>query len=150
MSFWFTSASESVAVGRASATRQRFCCSGDNRSHSHKARAFPLADRSPSVDPTLPSSGEGSKKVFVVYGHDDVACEQLELLLHRLDLDPFVLGNTSGGGLTIIEALEREIVSPSKGMRFGIVLLTPDLRFRALLCSEAPYPLGAPVLEISA
>ena len=37
-----------------------------------------------------------------------------------------MLGNTGGGGLTIIEALEREIVSPSKGKRFGIVLLTPD------------------------
>ena len=61
-----------------------------------------------------------------MYGHDDVACEQLELVLHRLDLDPFVLGNTSGGGLTIIEALENEILSPNRGKRFGIVLLTPD------------------------
>ena len=82
--------------------------------------------QSPSNDPTIPASGDESKKVFVVYGHDVTACEQLELVLRRLDLDPFVLGNTSGGGLTIIEALEREIVSPSKGNRFGIVLLTPD------------------------
>ena len=63
--------------------------------------------------------------MFVVYGHDESSCEQLELVLHRLGLDPFVLGNTSGGGLTIIEALEKEIL-PSKGKRFGIVLLTPD------------------------
>ncbi len=66
-----------------------------------------------------------SARVFVVYGHDESSCEQLELVLHRLGLDPFVLGNTSGGGLTIIEALEKEIL-PSKGKRFGIVLLTPD------------------------
>ena len=67
-----------------------------------------------------------SARVFVVYGHDEAACEQLELVLHRLGLDPFVLGNTSGGGLTIIEALEKEIISPNKAKRFGIVLLTPD------------------------
>ena len=71
--------------------------------------------QSPNADPTSTSSGQESKRVFVVYGHDDVACEQLELVLHRLDLDPFVLGNTSGSGLTIIEALERELVSPSGG-----------------------------------
>ena len=80
---------------------------------------------SPSIAPKN-HSGERSEKVFVVYGHDEVAREQLELVLHRLDLDPFVLGNTAGGGLTIIEALEREILSPQKGKRFGIVLLTPD------------------------
>ena len=90
------------------------------------AADVPSAGQSPSAKPTLPASGEESKRVFVVYGHDATACEQLELVLHRLNLDPFVLGNTSGGGLTIIEALEHEIVSPSKGERFGIVLLTPD------------------------
>ena len=47
-------------------------------------------------------------------------------MLRRLHLDPFVLGNTAGSGLTIIEALENEILSPNKGKRFGIVLLTPD------------------------
>ena len=84
---------------------------GDSDSN---AAVGPSAGQFPSAEPTLSSSSEESKGVFVVYGHDDVACEQLELVLHRLDLDPFVLGNTSGGGLTIIEALEREIVSPSK------------------------------------
>ena len=80
---------------------------------------------SPAVAPADVLEGV-SERVFVVYGHDETACEQLELVLHRLDLDPFVLGNTSGGGLTIIEALEKEILSPNKGKRFGIVLLTPD------------------------
>lgn len=66
------------------------------------------------------------KKVFVVHGHDDASREQLELVLHKLSLNPFVLANTAGGGLTIIEALEREI-GPKEGQaRFGIVLLTPD------------------------
>ncbi len=90
------------------------------------ATEIPSADASPSSASAGPAPNEESKRVFVVYGHDKVACEQLELVLHRLGLDPFVLGNTSGGGLTIIEALEREIMSPSEAKRFGIVLLTPD------------------------
>jgi predicted nucleotide-binding protein len=66
------------------------------------------------------------KKVFVVHGHDVAAREQLELILHRLGLDPFVLANTGGGGMTIIEALEKE-TGPGPGRaRFGIVLMTPD------------------------
>jgi predicted nucleotide-binding protein len=73
----------------------------------------------------LPTSKE-NKKVFVVHGHDDVAREQLELVLHKLGLDPFVLASTGGGGLTIIEALEREFGSGPNAARFGIVLLTPD------------------------
>src|SRR5712691_7905802 len=66
------------------------------------------------------------KKVFVVHGHDTTAREQLELVLHRLNLDPFVLANTGGGGLTIIEALEKEIGAKPGAARFGIVLMTPD------------------------
>jgi predicted nucleotide-binding protein len=77
----------------------------------------------PVPTPTLPVE---KPKVFVVHGHDTVAREQLELILHRLGLEPFVLANTGGGGLTIIEALEREIVEPHIRARFGIVLLTPD------------------------
>ena len=67
-----------------------------------------------------------SKKVFVVHGHDVTAREQLELILHRLGLNPFVLQNTSGEGLTIIESLEKEICPTEGAARFGIVLLTPD------------------------
>lgn len=79
---------------------------------------------SPSHDE--PSPSVDTKKVFVVYGHDETACEQLELVLSHLNLEPFVLTNTGGGGLTIIEALENEIFSQATGDRFGIVLLTPD------------------------
>ena len=86
----------------------------------------PSAAQSMNTGRTISDSEDDSNKVFVVYGHDIAACEQLELVLRRLDLDPFVLGNTSGGGLTIIEALEQEIKSVSTGNRFGIVLLTPD------------------------
>lgn len=77
----------------------------------------------PGVSPANPAS---LKKVFVVHGHDTPAREQLELVLHRLNLDPFVLANTGGGGLTIIEALEKEIGAQPGAARFGIVLMTPD------------------------
>jgi len=72
------------------------------------------------------NSASASKKVFVVHGHDSTAREQLELVLHKLRLDPFVLANSGGGGLTIIEALEREIGPGTQQARFGIVLMTPD------------------------
>jgi predicted nucleotide-binding protein len=50
----------------------------------------------------------------------------LELILHKLGLNPFVLANTGGGGLTIIEVLESEIGPKQSQARFGIVLTTPD------------------------
>jgi len=65
------------------------------------------------------------KRVFVAYGHDLIALEQLELILHKLDLEPFILGKTGGSGLTLIDELEKEVRSQNK-THFGIVLLTPD------------------------
>lgn len=66
-------------------------------------------------------------KVFVVYGHDTQSREQLELILHKLELEPFVLANKGGSGMTIIEALEKEItINENDKCKFGIVLLTPD------------------------
>jgi predicted nucleotide-binding protein len=73
-----------------------------------------------------PAKVEAKGKVFVVHGHDQTSREQLELILHKLGLDPFVLQNTGGAGLTIIEALEQEIGPNSAEVKFGIVLLTPD------------------------
>lgn len=91
---------------------------------SSTAGTPPVAVRAPAVPvPALPVE---KPKVFVVHGHDVASREQLELILHRLGLEPFVLANTGGGGMTIIEALEQEIVKPHIRARFGIVLLTPD------------------------
>lgn len=63
--------------------------------------------------------------IFVVHGHDEIAREQLERILLLLGLEPFVLMNTSGECLTIIESLEKHIGKAGK-CEFGIVLLTPD------------------------
>ena len=48
------------------------------------------------------------------------------LSFHRLQLGPFVLAKAGGGGLTIIESLEKEIGPRPECAKFGIVLLTPD------------------------
>ena len=72
------------------------------------------------------SSSSASKQVFVVHGHDETSREQLELILHKLGIDHFVLQNSGGGGLTIIEALEAKIGQHSTATAFGIVLMTPD------------------------
>ena len=107
---------------------------------SGRERALDTAPRSDS------SASDGMETsnvetVFVVHGHDEAAREQLELVLHRLDLQPFVLANTSGGGLTIIEALEKEMDSSTTGNRFGIVLLTPDdMGYKATEGRSDPEP----------
>ncbi|HVQ67944.1 MAG TPA: TIR domain-containing protein [Bradyrhizobium sp.] len=62
-------------------------------------------------------------KIFVVHGHDHAALEQLELVLRRLNLDPYILQNNDGESKTIIEALEQQIYREAA---FGIVLMTPD------------------------
>jgi predicted nucleotide-binding protein len=62
-------------------------------------------------------------KIFVVHGHDREARDQLELVLMRLGLSPYILQNNDGGSKTIIEALEQNIYREAA---FGIVLLTPD------------------------
>lgn len=67
----------------------------------------------------------GQKNIFIVHGHDSDALDQLELALHRLGLQPFILMNAGGRGETIIEALEGRIGRDFTS-DFGIVLMTPD------------------------
>ena len=68
-------------------------------------------------------SSSPTAKIFVVHGHDRDARDQLELILLRLGLQPFILQNSDGDGATIIEALEQFIYRESG---FGIILRTPD------------------------
>lgn len=77
------------------------------------------------LDPesATPVSAAASAKIFVVHGHDRDSRDQLELVLMRLGLQPFILQNADGESNTIIEALEQNIYSEAA---FGIVLLTPD------------------------
>jgi predicted nucleotide-binding protein len=74
----------------------------------------------PAAKPAKPQ-----RQIFIVHGHDTDARDQLELTLHRLGLEPFVLMNTSGEGKTLIEALEGKI-GRDYSTDFGITLMTPD------------------------
>ena len=60
-----------------------------------------------------------NNKVFIVYGHDVEAREQLELLLRRMKLEPVILQNLPIAGDTIIEKLEQNM-----DVRYPCVLLT--------------------------
>jgi predicted nucleotide-binding protein len=64
---------------------------------------------------------KANNRVFIVYGHDTEAREQLELLLRRMKLEPVILQNLPIAGETIIEKLEANL-----DVRYACVLLTPD------------------------
>lgn len=63
--------------------------------------------------------------VFIVYGHDTAARDNLELLLRRMGLEPIVLANLPAVGDTIIEKLERYL-GEHGDVGYACVLLTPD------------------------
>lgn len=73
---------------------------------------------------TMDAPEESSnRKVFIVHGHDEAKLRELkELLKEEWDLEPVVLGPLAGRGRTIIEKFEQE----AEGVRFALVLLTPD------------------------
>lgn len=71
--------------------------------------------------PIITSQTNG-KQIFIVYGHNKTAREQLELALHKMRLDHSKVVNDNGQ--TIIEALEGKLPSVS----CGIVLMTKDDR----------------------
>lgn len=75
------------------------------------------------VKAILESSSEpNNRKIFVVYGHDEIARTQLEALLRRWDLEPIILDQQASGGQTIIEKLEEY----GSDVGYAIVLATPD------------------------
>lgn len=67
--------------------------------------------------------GAASRKVFVVYGHDQQARDQLEAMLRRWQLEPLILDQIPSEGQTIIEKLEKYT---GDDVRFAVVLATPD------------------------
>ncbi|MBI1349439.1 DNA-binding protein [bacterium] len=64
----------------------------------------------------------GTKRVFVVYGHDTQSRTQLEAMLRRWGLEPLILDQLPSEGQTIIEKLESYTTETS----FAVVLATPD------------------------
>ena len=72
-----------------------------------------------TMNSQIPSESE--RRVFVVYGHDIDAREELELILRRVKANPIILQNIPGKGDTLIERLES-----LTNVDFACVLLTPD------------------------
>jgi predicted nucleotide-binding protein len=64
-----------------------------------------------------------SRRVFVVYGHDEAAKTQLEAMLRRWDLEPLIMDQLPSEGQTLIEKLEKYT---SSDVGFAVVLATPD------------------------
>lgn len=69
-----------------------------------------------------PLSLTQTENIFIVYGHDTEALEQLELLLRRMKFEPVILANMVAEGQTIIEMLEKHRL----GVKYACVLLTRD------------------------
>ena len=67
------------------------------------------------------ATGKAERRVFVVYGHDTDARDDLELILRRVQVSPIILQNIPGVGDTLIEKLESLTDAD-----FACVLLTPD------------------------
>lgn len=67
-------------------------------------------------------SGNGCRKVFVVYGRDLSTRNDLEALLRRWRLEPILLDQLTSQGDTLIEKLERSM----RDAAFAVVLATPD------------------------
>ena len=114
---------ETLQIQGKSGLREKF------QSDFEQYHGRPQSSHSPTADSNgeiSPLALEKQKQVFIVHGHDDTSREQLELVLHKLGLEPYVLANTGGHGLTIIEALEQRIGFNSNATSFGIVLMTPD------------------------
>lgn len=75
-----------------------------------------------AVTHTSGTSNGGSRKAFVVYGHDTTAKTELEAMLRRWNIEPLILDQLPSGGMTIIEKLEQY----QDNVAFGVVLATPD------------------------
>ncbi|WP_299646187.1 nucleotide-binding protein [uncultured Jannaschia sp.] len=70
--------------------------------------------------PVRPIS-DGQERVFIVHGHRDAATHQVELLVHKLRLQPVVLRDEPNRGRTIIEKFEEE-----SSASFAVILFTAD------------------------
>lgn len=77
--------------------------------------------------------------IFIVYGHDTAARDNLELLIRRMGLAPIILANLPAAGDTIIEKLERYL-GEHGNVGYACVLLTPDDQgHKAGLAEEIKY-----------
>jgi predicted nucleotide-binding protein len=98
--------------------------------------AFVRKGAKPQTAQAMPAGGE---EIFIVYGHDTAARNELELILRRIGFSPIVLGNLAAAGETIIEKLETYIGQGGRA-KYACVLLTPDDEgYKAGTANERKY-----------
>ena len=100
------------------------CLSNGGKINCYNSGKYSVQGKSQDqVKVILEGSAEtNNRKIFVVYGHDEIARTQLEALLRRWDLEPIILDQQASGGQTIIEKLEEY----GSNVGYAIVLATPD------------------------
>ncbi len=75
-----------------------------------------------SIGSSKATKAEAKRMVFVVYGHDADARNELEAMLRRWGLEPLLLDQLPSEGQTVIEKLEKYRAEA----HFAVVLATPD------------------------
>ncbi|WP_118976745.1 TIR domain-containing protein [Taibaiella koreensis] len=100
-------------------------CQGRGPSKSTIQKLINSIDENGIVTESATVAHVTTSEVFVVYGHDETSRDQLELILGKLGIAPFILAKIGGQGLTLIEALDKQ-VGQNGAASAGIVLLTPD------------------------
>ena len=83
----------------------RVVCQGKPTELSKAVKEWkkPAKPTAAKLKETMPAAAARvDKPVFIVYGHDTAAREGLELVLHKMGLEPIVLENLPADGDTII------------------------------------------------
>ena len=94
-------------------------CQPEIKAALGKENDLPKASK---TGPAQVGKAQRNNRVFVVYGHDEVARNHLEAMLRRWGLEPLILDQLPSKGQTIIEKLEEY----TSDVHFGVVLATPD------------------------
>ena len=86
-----------------------------------KSEVEDFVDAGPNGAASESGKSSSGRRVFVVYGHDTTALDQLKLILLGFGVKPIVLQDIPGVGDTLIGRLDL-----IKECEFACVLLTPD------------------------
>lgn len=96
-------------------------CSVQGKCQDVVSAALGIEEPAAAAKPA-PAPAQKNGSVFVVYGHDEKARNDLEVMLRRWGLEPLILDQLPSEGQTIIEKLEKYQAE----VKFAVVLATPD------------------------
>lgn len=102
----------------------RISYQGKQTALTDEVRALENSAVGPAAQPTA-GAAEAARPIFIVYGRDTDARNNLELILRRMGQAPVILDQLPAAGDTVIEKLERYI-GEHGSVGYACVLLTPD------------------------